>query len=167
MKIKVSHASSVLNLANLASPQTRESKGNQAVEYILNPRRTAQSLLSRSSIVSRQPIPQTCVRTKPLYISAFEVFFSNQGAQGILGRPSKQQLENVFGMPIDDWSITIWRLSLSQGPRKMTPLSNSFWKMGFSRAPTSYHRVVSAGSQTFRGMTLISSIVTIGTHILL
>ncbi len=28
---------------------------------------------------------------------AFQIFFSNQGAQGILGKPSNQQLENVFG----------------------------------------------------------------------
>ena len=32
---------------------------------------------------------------------AFDVFWSNQGAQGILGRPSKQQLENVFGTSKD------------------------------------------------------------------
>lgn len=32
---------------------------------------------------------------------AFQVFFSNQGAQGILGAPSKQQLENVFGSSKD------------------------------------------------------------------
>jgi len=29
-------------------------------------------------------------------VDSFEIFFSNQGSQGILGRPSKQQLENVF-----------------------------------------------------------------------
>lgn len=29
--------------------------------------------------------------------AATDVFFSNQGAQGILGKPSKQQLANVFG----------------------------------------------------------------------
>ena len=34
--------------------------------------------------------------------AAFEVFWSNQGAQGLLGRPSKQQLENVFGTHRDD-----------------------------------------------------------------
>lgn len=30
-------------------------------------------------------------------VDSTDVFFSNQGAQGILGKPSKQQLENVFG----------------------------------------------------------------------
>ncbi|CAL1700453.1 unnamed protein product [Somion occarium] len=30
-------------------------------------------------------------------IAAFEIFHSTQGAQGILGRPSHQQLENEFG----------------------------------------------------------------------
>ena len=29
--------------------------------------------------------------------AATDVFFSNQGSQGILGKPSKQQLENTFG----------------------------------------------------------------------
>ena len=33
--------------------------------------------------------------------AAFEVFWSNQGAQGLLGRPSKQQLENAFGTSKD------------------------------------------------------------------
>ncbi|GJE84233.1 SBDS domain-containing protein [Phanerochaete sordida] len=30
-------------------------------------------------------------------VDSTDVFFSNQGSQGILGKPSKQQLENVFG----------------------------------------------------------------------
>ncbi|KAI0775386.1 DUF1960-domain-containing protein [Irpex lacteus] len=30
-------------------------------------------------------------------VDSFQIFFSNQGAQGILGKPSNQQLENVFG----------------------------------------------------------------------
>ncbi|KAI0070503.1 DUF1960-domain-containing protein [Panus rudis PR-1116 ss-1] len=33
---------------------------------------------------------------------AFDVFHSTQGAQGLLGRPSKQQLENDFGSSRDD-----------------------------------------------------------------
>jgi len=37
---------------------------------------------------------------------AFQVFFSNQGGQGILGKPSKQQLENVFGTSVDVDVIT-------------------------------------------------------------
>ena len=36
-------------------------------------------------------------RVLRLVVAATDVFFSNQGAQGILGKPSKQQLENVFG----------------------------------------------------------------------
>ena len=35
------------------------------------------------------------------HFAAFEVFWSNQGAQGLLGRPSKQQLENTFGTSKD------------------------------------------------------------------
>ncbi|KAI0720345.1 ribosome maturation protein [Cerioporus squamosus] len=34
-------------------------------------------------------------------VDSFEIFWSNQGAQGLLGRPSKQQLENVFGTSKD------------------------------------------------------------------
>ncbi|PIL37356.1 hypothetical protein GSI_01049 [Ganoderma sinense ZZ0214-1] len=34
-------------------------------------------------------------------VDSFEIFWSNQGAQGLLGRPSKQQLENVFGSSKD------------------------------------------------------------------
>ncbi|EJF62377.1 ribosome maturation protein [Dichomitus squalens] len=34
-------------------------------------------------------------------VDSFDVFWSNQGAQGILGRPSKQQLENDFGTSKD------------------------------------------------------------------
>ncbi|KAF9006618.1 DUF1960-domain-containing protein [Cyathus striatus] len=30
-------------------------------------------------------------------VDSFSVFFSNQGAQGILGKPSNQQLDTVFG----------------------------------------------------------------------
>ncbi|KAI9000796.1 ribosome maturation protein [Trametes punicea] len=30
-------------------------------------------------------------------VDSFQVFWSNQGAQGLLGTPSNQQLENVFG----------------------------------------------------------------------
>lgn len=38
---------------------------------------------------------------------AFNVFFSNQGAQGILRQPSQQQLDNVFGTHKDDEVIKI------------------------------------------------------------
>ncbi|PCH40850.1 DUF1960-domain-containing protein [Wolfiporia cocos MD-104 SS10] len=34
-------------------------------------------------------------------VDSFQVFFSNQGAQGILGTPSRQQLENEFGTSKD------------------------------------------------------------------
>ncbi|RPD66939.1 DUF1960-domain-containing protein [Lentinus tigrinus ALCF2SS1-7] len=34
-------------------------------------------------------------------VDSFQVFWSNQGAQGLLGRPSNQQLENVFGSSKD------------------------------------------------------------------
>ncbi|KAI0065985.1 DUF1960-domain-containing protein [Artomyces pyxidatus] len=34
-------------------------------------------------------------------LDSFEVFSSNQGSQGILGRPSKQELDTVFGTHTD------------------------------------------------------------------
>jgi len=34
-------------------------------------------------------------------VDSFEIFQSSQGAQGYLGRPSKQQLENTFGTSKD------------------------------------------------------------------
>ena len=38
---------------------------------------------------------------------AFSTFFSNQGSQGILGQPSQQQLDNVFGTHKDDEVVKI------------------------------------------------------------
>jgi len=42
-------------------------------------------------------------RTVPLIevVDSFEVLSSNQGPQGLLGRPSKQELDNVFGTHAD------------------------------------------------------------------
>ncbi|KAG6861553.1 hypothetical protein C0995_014849 [Termitomyces sp. Mi166 len=37
---------------------------------------------------------------------AFDIFHSNQGHQGRLGQPSKQQLENDFGTSKDDEVVT-------------------------------------------------------------
>ncbi|KAI0053777.1 FYSH domain-containing protein [Auriscalpium vulgare] len=34
-------------------------------------------------------------------LDSFEIFSSNQGSQGLLGRPSKQELDNVFGTHTD------------------------------------------------------------------
>ncbi|KAH7930649.1 DUF1960-domain-containing protein [Leucogyrophana mollusca] len=48
-------------------------------------------------------------KTIPLanVVDTFEVFHSGQGAQGILGRPSKQQLDTIFGSTKDVDVITI------------------------------------------------------------
>ncbi|KAF9238763.1 DUF1960-domain-containing protein [Melanogaster broomeanus] len=40
-------------------------------------------------------------------VDSFEVFHSGQGAQGLLGRPSKQQLDNTFGTSKDVEVISI------------------------------------------------------------
>lgn len=37
---------------------------------------------------------------------AFEILSSSHGAQGILGKPSKQDLDNVFGTHVDTEVIT-------------------------------------------------------------
>ena len=34
-------------------------------------------------------------------VTAFDIFSSNQGPQGLLRRPSKQELDNVFGTHVD------------------------------------------------------------------
>lgn len=34
-------------------------------------------------------------------VTAFEILSSNQGPQGLLRRPSKQELDNVFGTHVD------------------------------------------------------------------
>ncbi|KIL70279.1 hypothetical protein M378DRAFT_156375 [Amanita muscaria Koide BX008] len=39
-------------------------------------------------------------------LDSFEIFHSNQGSQGILGRPSKQQLDTYFGTNDDTKVIT-------------------------------------------------------------
>lgn len=43
-------------------------------------------------------------KTIPLVevVDSFDIFYSEQGFQGKLGRASKQQLENVFGTATDD-----------------------------------------------------------------
>lgn len=42
-------------------------------------------------------------KTIPLaeVVDSFKMFYSNQGAQGILGAPSKQQLDTIFGTTKD------------------------------------------------------------------
>ncbi|GAA5866210.1 hypothetical protein JCM3774_004118 [Rhodotorula dairenensis] len=35
-------------------------------------------------------------------VDSFDVFHTGQGSQGVLGRPSKQDLENVFGTTNED-----------------------------------------------------------------
>lgn len=53
--------------------------------------------------------------TEICHHSAFEVFHSSQGSQGILGKASKQQLENTFGTSKD---IDVAEQLLKQGSLK-------------------------------------------------
>lgn len=39
-------------------------------------------------------------------VDSFEVLHSSQGAQGLLGRPSKQELDNTFGTHVDTEVVT-------------------------------------------------------------
>ncbi|EIM87967.1 DUF1960-domain-containing protein, partial [Stereum hirsutum FP-91666 SS1] len=39
-------------------------------------------------------------------VDSFEILSSSHGAQGILGKPSKQDLDNVFGTHVDTEVIT-------------------------------------------------------------
>jgi len=43
----------------------------------------------------------------PLVRIAFAIFHSNQGSQGLLHRPSKQELENTFGTHKDTDVVTM------------------------------------------------------------
>ncbi|KAI0960400.1 hypothetical protein AcW1_004923 [Taiwanofungus camphoratus] len=55
---------------------------------------------SRSQTSSTVRTPITACRSRVLrhtVHTAFQVFFSNQGAQGLLGQASRQQLDSVFG----------------------------------------------------------------------
>ncbi|KAA1113585.1 hypothetical protein PGT21_033943 [Puccinia graminis f. sp. tritici] len=60
-------------------------------------------------------------KTVPLVeiVDSFDVFHTGQGAQGLLIRPSKQELENTFGSSKDDEVVTIvlekGRLEVSDG----------------------------------------------------
>ncbi|UZJ54138.1 hypothetical protein CBS101457_003458 [Exobasidium rhododendri] len=47
-------------------------------------------------------------KTIPLaeVVDAFEIFITGQGAQGIMGRPSKQQLDSAFGTHNDTDVVT-------------------------------------------------------------
>jgi len=45
-------------------------------------------------------------------VDSFQIFFSNQGNQGFLGKPSKQQLENIFGTAVD---IDVIKIMLEKG----------------------------------------------------
>jgi len=53
-------------------------------------------------------------KTIPLadVVDSFEIFYSTQGSQGLLGRPSNQQLENQFGTSKD---IDVVELLLERG----------------------------------------------------
>ena len=48
-------------------------------------------------------------KTIPLVniVGSFDVFHSGQGSQGVLGRPSKQELDSVFGTTKDDEIVEI------------------------------------------------------------
>ncbi|GAA5922621.1 hypothetical protein JCM1841_006755 [Sporobolomyces salmonicolor] len=56
-------------------------------------------------------------------VDSFEVFHTGQGAQGLLARPSKQQLETVFETTNEDAIVEIvlskGRLESSDGPLKL------------------------------------------------
>jgi len=45
-------------------------------------------------------------------VESFQIFFSNQGNQGYLGKPSKQQLENTFGSSND---VDVIKIMLEKG----------------------------------------------------
>jgi hypothetical protein len=64
-----------------------------------------------------------CARLTSL--AAFQVFSTQQGAQGLLGKASKQELENAFGTSRDD---DVVRIILEKGKGETTDaIRNSNW----------------------------------------
>lgn len=53
-----------------------------------------------------------CTHNATILCLAFQIFYSSQGSQGYLGRPSKQQLENTFGTSKD---VEVVKVLLQKG----------------------------------------------------
>ncbi|KAF9780267.1 ribosome maturation protein [Thelephora terrestris] len=71
-------------------------------------------------------------------VESFQVFFSNQGNQGLLGKPSKQQLETVFGTSVD---VEIIKLMIQKGKDQSSDhLGNNFGSTNVTRGSITEHR---------------------------
>lgn len=75
-------------------------------------------------------------------VDSFDVFHTGQGAQGLLIRPSKQELENIFGSSKDDEVVTTvlekGRLEVSDGhPLKFASKNDSRGTNSATRASNS------------------------------
>ena len=62
---------------------------------------THHSTIPLTEVVDCKPTPPPGTRSQADPLAAFQILHSTQGAQGILGHPSKQQLENEFGTSKD------------------------------------------------------------------
>ncbi|EPQ27637.1 uncharacterized protein PFL1_04775 [Pseudozyma flocculosa PF-1] len=86
-------------------------------------------------------------KTIPLteVVDSFQVFHTGQGAQGIMGQPSKQQLDTVFGTHKDD---EVAKILLERGQ-----LQSANAKEGYSSTNDSKQGVntISAGSYSGGG----------------
>ncbi|KAF9651076.1 DUF1960-domain-containing protein [Thelephora ganbajun] len=84
---------------------------------------------------------ELCRETIPLanVVDSFKIFFSNQGGQGILGKPSKQQLETVFGTSVD---VDVIKLMIQKGKEQSgdTIQGNSFGSTNVTRGSATEHR---------------------------
>ena len=81
-------------------------------------------------------------RTIPLteVVDAFEVFHTGQGAQGLMGKTSKQQLENAFGTSKDD--IVVEKI-LTEGELQSAAVKDGYSTKNDSKLN---HNTTSAGS---------------------
>ncbi|KAM0793077.1 hypothetical protein ACM66B_000560 [Microbotryomycetes sp. NB124-2] len=83
-------------------------------------------------------------KTIPLVdiVSSFDVFHSGQGAQGLLARPSKQQLDSVFGTTNDDEIVT----QILEKGRMFTGKDMTGVGQGYSKAKDKGAHMTSRGS---------------------
>lgn len=67
------------------------------------------------------------------------MFFSNQGGQGLLGKPSKQQLETVFGTSVD---VDVINLMIQRGKEQSGDAvqANSFGTTNINRGSATEYR---------------------------
>jgi len=78
-------------------------------------------------------------------VDSFQILFSNQGNQGILGTPSKQQLETIFGSSKD---VDVALIILQKGTLKAADGITSSTNTNFARGGVSGGIDTKGGNRT-------------------